>query len=68
MCSSDVRSGDHTSRLARKVLGGGLRQSQAKQFALAGAVFDQENREVRHHCRADISRECVGLEDEELGN
>jgi len=27
----------------------GLRQREAKQFALAGAVFDQEDGGVRHH-------------------
>ena len=27
----------------------GLRQREAKQFALAGAVFDQEDGVVRHH-------------------
>ena len=39
----------------------GLRQCEAKQFALAGAVFDQEDGGMRHHiCRGDISRECAG--------
>ena len=27
----------------------GLRQCEAKEFALAGAVFDQEDGGVRHH-------------------
>ena len=27
----------------------GLRQREAKEFALAGAVFDQEDGGVRHH-------------------
>jgi hypothetical protein len=27
----------------------GLRQREAKQFALAGAVFDQEDGGMRHH-------------------
>lgn len=27
----------------------GMRQREAKQFALAGAVFDQEDGGVRHH-------------------
>jgi hypothetical protein len=45
----------------------GLGQRQAKQFALAGAVFDQEDGGVRHHIyKDDISRECAGLEDEKL--
>jgi hypothetical protein len=34
----------------------GLSQSQAKQFALAGAVIDQENGGVGHHTR----RKSVG--------
>ena len=43
----------------------GLNQREAEQFALAGAVFDQEDGGVRHHyIRGDISRDCAGLEDE----
>lgn len=41
----------------------GQRQSRAKEFALAGAVFGQENGGVYHE--EDIIRECAGLEDEE---
>jgi hypothetical protein len=42
----------------------GSPQSQAKKFALARAVFDQEDGGVRDHNKGDISRECAGLEDE----
>ena len=45
----------------------GLHQCEAKQFALAGAIFDQEDGGVYNHLYiGDISRECAGLEDEEL--
>jgi len=44
----------------------GLCQCEAKQFALAGAIFDQEDGEVYKHICRDISRDCAGLEDEEL--
>ena len=43
----------------------GSRQCEAKEFALAWAVFDQEDGGMRHHNIEDISRECAGLEDEE---
>ena len=38
----------------------GLGERQAKEFALAGAVFDQEDGGMRHHYREDISRDCAG--------
>ena len=37
-----------------------LAQREAKQFALAGAVFDQENGGVRTIYREDIGGECAG--------
>ena len=40
----------------------GLRQREAKQFALAGAVFDQEDGGMCHHYRRGHRRECAGLE------
>jgi len=47
----------------------GLHQCEAKEFAFAWAVFDQEDGGVRHHYyRRDISRDCAGLEDEWLND
>ncbi len=41
----------------------GLGQGEAKEFAFAWAVFDQEDGGVRHHnIEEDISRDCAGLE------
>ena len=37
----------------------GLHQCEAKEFALAGAVFDQENGGVRHHLYRGISAGIV---------
>jgi hypothetical protein len=42
----------------------GLRQREAKQFALARAVFDQEDGGVGRHREEYISRECAGGYDE----
>ena len=38
----------------------GLRQRQANEFALAGAVFDQEDGGVRHHIRRTSAGNVLG--------
>jgi hypothetical protein len=36
-----------------------VNERQTEEFALAGAVFDQENGGMRRHTFNDISRECA---------
>ena len=43
----------------------GLGQCQTKEFALAGAVFDQEDGGVRHHYIEGYQQGMCRLEDEE---
>jgi hypothetical protein len=64
----DLKKDKHRLRVMLGIEGNietGSRQCEAKEFALAAAVFDQEDGGVRHHIyREDISRECAGLKDE----
>ena len=58
--SLDLKKGKRRLRIVLSIEGDietDLRQREAKQFALAWAVFDQEDGGVRHHYREDISRE-----------
>lgn len=86
MYSLNARSGDHTSRLAKRALASrlgvvrlvlkktegrfgvllgmegdieaGLGQGEAKEFAFAWAVFDQEDGGVRHHIKMTSQGLC----------
>lgn len=39
-------------------------QGEAKEFAFARAVFDQEDGGMRHHDRRGYRRDCAGREEE----
>jgi hypothetical protein len=43
----------------------GLGQCEAKEFAFARAVFDQEDGGVRHHDWRGYRRDCAGREEED---